>query len=198
MSFKVAHELRVNENDPKLADSSRSSRTACSSTAAASSTSGLAVPAATGAARDISARSPKSRKVWALANGFDEILVKTKNRFYEMRTLAQLHFDVIRFVQHHYDSGESRFSRRASPPARHRLAPQPPVGGSNQRVIPPDISSHYAHVGDSVWLQAHGLFVALKAGSWSAGSSRAGGIRVGLRRPSRRNFRRPGGQSARA
>ena len=31
-------------------------------------------------------------------NGFDEIIVKTKNRFYEMRsTLAQLNFDVFRF-----------------------------------------------------------------------------------------------------
>ena len=27
-------------------------------------------------------------------------------------------------------------------------------------MIPPDISSHYAHVGEPVWLQAHGLFVA--------------------------------------
>ncbi|MEO8522095.1 MAG: hypothetical protein ABI603_12075, partial [Acidobacteriota bacterium] len=35
--------------------------------------------------------------------------VKTKNRFYEMRsTLAQLHFDVIRFVEHPFDSAESK------------------------------------------------------------------------------------------
>ena len=43
----------------------------------------------------------EEQEVWALANGFDEILVKTKNRFYEMRAaLAQLHFHVIRFVPH--------------------------------------------------------------------------------------------------
>jgi hypothetical protein len=42
-------------------------------------------------------------------NGFDEIVVKTKNRFYEMRsTLAQLQFDVIRFVPHPFESGESK------------------------------------------------------------------------------------------
>ena len=33
----------------------------------------------------------EEQEVWAMDNGFDEIIVKTKNRFYEMRsTLAQL------------------------------------------------------------------------------------------------------------
>ena len=51
----------------------------------------------------------EEQEVWALDNGFDEIIVKTKNRFYEMRsTLAQLAFDVIRFVPHPVDSGESK------------------------------------------------------------------------------------------
>jgi hypothetical protein len=57
----------------------------------------------------------EEQEVWALANGFDEIIVKTKNRFYEMRsTLAQLHFDLIRFVQHPYEPAESKlfFSKR--------------------------------------------------------------------------------------
>src|SRR5258708_35624612 len=51
----------------------------------------------------------EEQEVWALANGFDEILVKTKNRFYEMRAaLAQLNFDVIRFVPHITDNRESK------------------------------------------------------------------------------------------
>ena len=51
----------------------------------------------------------EEQEVWALDNGFDEIVAKTKNKFYEMRsTLAQLRFDVIRFVQHPVDSGESK------------------------------------------------------------------------------------------
>ena len=46
---------------------------------------------------------------YAIENGFDEIVVKTKNRFYEMRSaLAQLQFDVIRFVSHPVDNGESK------------------------------------------------------------------------------------------
>jgi hypothetical protein len=51
----------------------------------------------------------EEQEAWALANGFDEIIVKTKNRFYEMRsTLAQLNFDVIRFVPHPFDHAESK------------------------------------------------------------------------------------------
>jgi len=34
---------------------------------------------------------------WAIANGFNEIVVKTKNRYYDMRAvLAQLKFDVVK------------------------------------------------------------------------------------------------------
>ena len=57
----------------------------------------------------------EEQEVWAMENGFDEVIVKTKNRFYEMRsTLAQLRFDIIRFVQHPVDPGESKvfFSKR--------------------------------------------------------------------------------------
>jgi hypothetical protein len=51
----------------------------------------------------------EEQEAWALANGFDEIVAKTKNRFYEMRsTLAQLQFDIIRFVQHPVDPAESK------------------------------------------------------------------------------------------
>jgi hypothetical protein len=44
-----------------------------------------------------------------MENGFDEIIAKTKNRFYEMRsTLAALGFEIIRFVPHPADNGESK------------------------------------------------------------------------------------------
>ncbi len=56
VSFKVAHELRSSESDPKLADLVAQLRTACSSTIGESCTSGLAAPGPTGAVRDISAR----------------------------------------------------------------------------------------------------------------------------------------------
>lgn len=46
---------------------------------------------------------------WAIANGFEEIVVKTKNRFYDMRAvLCQLQFNVVKFERHPADSAESK------------------------------------------------------------------------------------------
>ena len=56
VSFKVAHELRAHENDPKLADLVAQLEDWSSSTAGGCSTSGSAARAATGAARGTSAR----------------------------------------------------------------------------------------------------------------------------------------------
>ncbi len=109
VSFKVAHELRRDESDPKLADLVEQ----------------LAEHVDFGGRRVLyqwigGTRSDwrgqghfraltEEQEVWALANGFDEILVKTKNRFYEMRAaLAQLNFNVIRFVRHPGDEAESK------------------------------------------------------------------------------------------
>ncbi|HTI37895.1 MAG TPA: hypothetical protein VL484_10070 [Vicinamibacterales bacterium] len=109
VSFKVAHELRPDENDPKLADLVEQ----------------LADHVDFGGKRVLyqwigGTRTDwrgqghfraltEEQEAWALANGFDEILVKTKNRFYEMRAaLAQLNFNVIRFVPHPVDEAESK------------------------------------------------------------------------------------------
>lgn len=48
-------------------------------------------------------------EAWAIASGFDEIVVKTKNRFYDMRTvLSQLQFNVVKLERHPLDSAESK------------------------------------------------------------------------------------------
>ena len=40
----------------------------------------------------------EQQEVWAIEQGFDEIVVKTKNRFYEMRgTLDHLRFEVVKY-----------------------------------------------------------------------------------------------------
>jgi len=115
VSFKVAHELRGSETDPKLADlvfqledvvEFRNRR--------------VLYQWIGGTRKDWRGQGhfralTEEQEVWAMDNGFDEIIVKTKNRFYEMRsTLAQLRFDIIRFVQHPVDPGESKlfFSKR--------------------------------------------------------------------------------------
>ena len=51
----------------------------------------------------------EEQEAWALDNGFDEIVVKTKNKFYGMRsTLDHLEFNVIKFEPHADDNRESK------------------------------------------------------------------------------------------
>jgi hypothetical protein len=48
-------------------------------------------------------------EAWAFASGYDEVVVKTKNKFFEMRsTLDKLRFEVIKFERHPEDGGESK------------------------------------------------------------------------------------------
>ncbi len=51
----------------------------------------------------------EQQEVWAVGEGFDEVVVKTKNKFYEMRsTLTRLNFDVIQYERHESDNRESK------------------------------------------------------------------------------------------
>jgi hypothetical protein len=48
-------------------------------------------------------------EVWAMTAGFEEVVVKSKNRYYDMRAvLAQLHFNVVKHEPHPTDSAESK------------------------------------------------------------------------------------------
>jgi hypothetical protein len=48
-------------------------------------------------------------EVWAMGAGFEEVVVKTKNRYYDMRAvLAQLHFNVIKHEPNPTDTGASK------------------------------------------------------------------------------------------
>ena len=48
-------------------------------------------------------------EVWAMGAGFEEVVVKTKNRYYDMRAvLAQLHFNVVKHEPHPKDMAESK------------------------------------------------------------------------------------------
>jgi hypothetical protein len=97
VSYKVSHELREHEADPKLAD----------------------LVARIGDSIDLSGRKvlynwlgatrkdwrgqghfralTEEQEVWAVSQGFDEMVVKTKNRYYDMRgTLDSLQFNVVK------------------------------------------------------------------------------------------------------
>ena len=60
----------------------------------------------------------EQQEEWAHRHGYDELLVKTKNKFYTMRaTLDHLRFDVIKFEPHRVDTTESKvyLSKQLSP-----------------------------------------------------------------------------------
>lgn len=118
VSFKVGHELRAVETDPKLADLVTRLRDCVGFDGRRVLYSWLG-----GTRRDWRGQGhfralTEEQEAWALEDGFDEIVVKTKNKFYGMRgTLDNLGFDVIKFERHSTDNGESKvyLSKRLGP-----------------------------------------------------------------------------------
>ena len=109
VSFKVSHELRANESDPKLADLVAQLEDCVQFDGRRVLYQWIGGTRSDWRGQGHFRALTEEQEVWALANGFDEIIVKTKNRFYEMRsTLAQLQFDVVRFVEHPVETAESK------------------------------------------------------------------------------------------
>jgi hypothetical protein len=51
----------------------------------------------------------EQQEIWAIEQGFDEIVVKTKNKFYDMRgTLDHLRFEVVKYERNAADNAESK------------------------------------------------------------------------------------------
>jgi hypothetical protein len=109
VSFKVAHELRANESDPKLADLVAQLEDVVEFDGRRVLYQWIGGTRTDWRGQGHFRALTEEQEVWALANGFDEILVKTKNKFYEMRAaLAQLHYHIVRFVPSTSDTGESK------------------------------------------------------------------------------------------
>lgn len=109
VSFKVAHELRASEADPKLADLVYQLEDVVDFRGRRVLYQWIGGTRSDWRGQGHFRALTEEQEVWAMENGFDEIIVKTKNRYYEMRSaLAQLAFDVIRFVPHPVDAGESK------------------------------------------------------------------------------------------
>jgi hypothetical protein len=109
VSFKVAHELKSSEADPKLADLVFQLEDVVRFDGRRVLYQWIGGTRTDWRGQGHFRALTEEQEVWAMDNGFDEIVVKTKNRFYEMRSaLAQLAFDVIRFVPHPVDTGESK------------------------------------------------------------------------------------------
>lgn len=108
VSYKVAHEIRAHEDTPKLADLVLRLRDYVKFDGRRILYTWIG-----GTRRDWRGQGhfralTEQQEAWAISNGFDEILVKTKNKFYEMRgTLDHLRFDVVKYEPHH-DNRESK------------------------------------------------------------------------------------------
>jgi hypothetical protein len=109
VSYKIVHELRAHETEPKLADLVARLRDAVRFDERRVLYTWIG-----GTRRDWRARGhfralTEETEAWAFGAGFEEVLVKTKNKFYDMRgTLDSLRFEVVKFEPHPVDNGESK------------------------------------------------------------------------------------------
>ena len=109
VSFKVVHEIRANEREPKLADLVTRLRDSVRFEDRKVLYSWVG-----GTRRDWRGQGhfralTEESEAWAHTSGFHEVVVKTKNRYYDMRgTLDQLEFNVIKYEVHPHDNRESK------------------------------------------------------------------------------------------
>ena len=109
VSYKVGHEIRVPENEPKLAD-----LVARLSDHVQFDGRKVLYTWIGGTRRDWRGQGhfralTEQQEAWAIEQGFDEIVVKTKNKFYEMRgTLDHLRFEVVKYERNLSDNAESK------------------------------------------------------------------------------------------
>jgi hypothetical protein len=109
VSYKVAHEIRLPELDPKLTDLVHRLRDYVQFDGRRVLYTWIG-----GTRRDWRGRGffralTEQQELWAIEQGFDEIVVKTKNKFYEMRgTLDHLRFEVVKYERNAADNAESK------------------------------------------------------------------------------------------
>ena len=109
VAFKIVHEIRNTETEPKLADLVARLRDCVRFDDRKVLYSWIG-----GTRRDWRGQGhfralTEESEAWAHAVGFHEVVVKTKNRFYDMRgTLDQLEFNVIKYEVHPHDNRESK------------------------------------------------------------------------------------------
>jgi len=109
VSFKVAHEIKPSENEPKLIDLIHRLHDHVQFDRRRVLYTWIG-----GTRRDWRGQGffralTEQQELWAMEQGFDEIVVKTKNKFYDMRgTLDHLRFEVVKYERNVADNAESK------------------------------------------------------------------------------------------
>lgn len=125
VSFKVAHEIREEEVEPKLRDLVARLRDCVGFRDRRIMYTWIGGTRSDWRGQGHFRALTEQQETWGIENDFDEIVVKTKNKFYEMRgTLDHLHFEVIKYERNGADNAESKvyLSKRIHPEilAHHR------------------------------------------------------------------------------
>jgi hypothetical protein len=125
VSYKIVHEIRAEESVPKLSDLVNRLGGAVRFDGRRILYSWIG-----GTRRDWRGQGhfralTEESEVWALGAGFEEVVVKVKNRYHSMRAvLAQLQFNVVKLEPHASDAAESKIYLSKLLPAelarRHR------------------------------------------------------------------------------
>jgi hypothetical protein len=118
VAYKVSHEIRLDETDLKLADLVERLSDSVDFRDRKVLYSWIG-----GTRRDWRGQGQfraltEEQEVWAVGAGYDEVVIKTKNKFFDMRgTLDTLGFEVVKFERHPEDNSESKvyLSKRLGP-----------------------------------------------------------------------------------
>jgi hypothetical protein len=109
VSFKVAHELHRNETDLELADLVERLHGCVSFAGRKILYSWIGGTRSDWRGQGYFRALTEQQETWAVERRFDEMVTKTKNKYYAMRgTLDHLQFDVIKFERSSFDNAESK------------------------------------------------------------------------------------------
>ena len=109
VAYKIGHELRSNEQSIKLSDLIAELRDVVEFPNRKVFYSWIGGTRKEWRGQGRYRALTEQQEEWAHAHGYNELVVKTKNRFYGMRaTLDHLNFDVIKFQRHLRDNRESK------------------------------------------------------------------------------------------
>jgi len=109
VAYKIVHEIRMKENEPKLTDLVERLKNSVRFEGRKILYSWIGATRRDWRGQGHFRALTEESEAWAHACGYHEVVVKTKNRYYDMRgTLDQLQFNVIKYEVNPYDNRESK------------------------------------------------------------------------------------------
>jgi GNAT superfamily N-acetyltransferase len=118
VSYKIVHEIRTKENEPKLADLVERLKNSVRFEGRKILYSWIGATRRDWRGQGHFRALTEESEAWAHSSGYHEVVVKTKNRYYDMRgTLDHLRFEVVKYERNDADNAESKvyLSKRLLP-----------------------------------------------------------------------------------